>query len=227
MPFSLRRLRCAVLALLLCASFSLPTRAQQANAATLPDTARPASAQLDQILPSLNRGLSIGQIAVSPDGKRLAWFQSGEIRVAPLDDLGESQRVTAASPTQSCTEFDFDWSPDSAALVFLSDCADPGGQMDLYLMRLDGNPAKRLTNLHGFVHDPAFSPDGTKVAFLYVEGATRPATLSRRRIRPPASSARKASRSSALPRSPSLRTGTASPSRRQPATSPWPRESPI
>jgi dipeptidyl aminopeptidase/acylaminoacyl peptidase len=47
--------------------------------------------------------------------------------------------------------------------------------MDLYLTRFDGNPAKRLTNLHGYVHEPAFSPDGTKVAFLYVEGATRPA----------------------------------------------------
>ena len=180
MPLSLRRLRCAVLALLLCASLSLPVRAQQANAATLPDNARPASAQLDQILPSLNHGLSIGQVAISPDGKRLAWIQGGEIRVAPLDDLGqsrvESQRTTAAAPTHSCTESDFAWSPDSAALVFLSDCAEPGGQMDLYLMRLDGNPSKRLTNLHGFVHGPAFSPDGTKVAFLYVEGATRPAS---------------------------------------------------
>ena len=87
----------------------------------------------------------------------------------------ESQLVTAASPTQSCTESDFAWSPDSAALVFLSDCADSGGQMDLYLTRFDGNPAKCLTNLHGYVHEPAFSPDGTKVAFLYVEGATRPA----------------------------------------------------
>jgi dipeptidyl aminopeptidase/acylaminoacyl peptidase len=185
MPLSRRRLRCVALPLVLGACSLLPALAQDANVAT----ARPAATQLDQILPSLNRGLSIGQVAISPDGKRLAWFQSGEIRVAPLDDLGqsrgpqrqvlvagvESQLVTAASPTQSCSESDFAWSPDSAALVFLSDCADPGVQMDLYLLRLDGNPSKRLTNLHGFVHDPAFSPDGTKVAFLYVEGATRPA----------------------------------------------------
>ena len=33
----------------------------------------------------------------------------------------------------------------------------------------------RLTTLSGFVHEPAFSPDGSKIAFLYVEGATRPA----------------------------------------------------
>jgi dipeptidyl aminopeptidase/acylaminoacyl peptidase len=172
MPLSLRRLRCVALALLLCACSLLPLHAQEADVAT----ARPAATQLDQILPSLNRGLSIGQVAISPDGKRLAWFQGREIRVAPLDNLGQSQRVTAASPTQACTESDFAWSPDSAALVFLSDCADSDGQMDLYRARLDGSPAMRLTNLHGYVHDPAFSPDGTKVAFLYVEGATRPAS---------------------------------------------------
>src|SRR5208337_2719925 len=34
---------------------------------------------------------------------------------------------------------------------------------------------RRLTELRGYVEDPAFSPDGTRVAFLYVEGATRPA----------------------------------------------------
>ncbi len=175
MPLSPRSLRCVALALLLCACSLLPVHAQDANAVALPAT-RPAAEQLDQILPNLNRSLSIGQVAISPDGKRLAWFQGDEIRVAPIDNLMQSQRVTAASPTQPCTESDFSWSPDSAALAFLSDCADSNGQMDLYLKRLDGNPAKRLTSLHGYVHEPAFSPDGTRVAFLYVEGASRPAS---------------------------------------------------
>ncbi len=171
MPLSPRSLRCAVVAWLLCACYLLPVRAQNTNPA-----ARPAAEQLDQILPNLNRGLLIGQVAISPDGKRLAWFQGDEIRVAPIDNLGQSQRVTAAAPTQACTESDFSWSPDSAALAFLSDCADSNGQLDLYLKRLDGNSAVRLTSLHGYVHEPAFSPDGARVAFLYVEGATRPAS---------------------------------------------------
>jgi dipeptidyl aminopeptidase/acylaminoacyl peptidase len=45
----------------------------------------------------------------------------------------------------------------------------------VYLSRVDSTPAKRLTQLKGYVHEAAFSPDGTKVGFLYVEGATRPA----------------------------------------------------
>lgn len=122
----------------------------------------------------------MGQVAVAPDGKRLAWTQyakeGAEIRVAPLYDLKKSERVTAASKEdQHCSEGEFVWSPDAKALAFFSDCAKAGEQADLYLTRLDGSPARRLTELKGYVEAPAFSPDGTSVAFLYVESATRPA----------------------------------------------------
>ncbi|HEY1497000.1 MAG TPA: S9 family peptidase, partial [Candidatus Solibacter sp.] len=127
----------------------------------------------------LNRGHSVGQVAVSPDGTQLAWITGrgdGEILIAPVSDLKKTQRVTAATKAdQHCSENDLAWEPDSKALAFFSDCASDGGQHDLYLSRMDGAPAKRLTQLKGYVDDAAFSPDGTKVAFLYVEGATRPA----------------------------------------------------
>jgi dipeptidyl aminopeptidase/acylaminoacyl peptidase len=131
-------------------------------------------------LNGLNRGRQIGQVAIAPDGKRLAWVDqdggSVEIRVAPLDDLKKSQRVTAAGkPEQHCGEGEMIWSPDSQALVFFSDCAKVGEQADLYLSRVDGQAARRLTELKGYVEAPAFSPDGSCVAFLYVPGATRPA----------------------------------------------------
>ena len=127
-----------------------------------------------------NRARMIRQVAASPDGKRLAWIQMApegvEIRVAPLDDMTKSERVTAATKLeQYCHEEDIVWSPDSKALAFFSDCARAGEQTDLFVAQLDGTPARRLTTLRGYVDAPAFSPDGTKVAFLYVEGATRPA----------------------------------------------------
>ncbi|MGA8043527.1 MAG: prolyl oligopeptidase family serine peptidase [Terracidiphilus sp.] len=140
----------------------------------------PDRAQIEEILQGLNRGRMIGQVAVSPDGKRIAWTEGGRgggaILVAPIDNLAESMRVTAAAkPDQRCSEGAPIWEPDSRALAFLSDCAAPDAQDDLYLSHLDGKPARRLTTLTGYVHAPAFSPDGKQVAFLYVEGATRPA----------------------------------------------------
>jgi dipeptidyl aminopeptidase/acylaminoacyl peptidase len=174
MPLSPRSRRFAALFLALCAASVLPARAQGLVAAPAQATLAPSSARLDEILASQIRGRSVAHVAISPDGKRLAWLEAGEIRVAPLLDLDQSQTVSAASPGQLCNASDFVWSPGSAALAFFSDCADPGEQTDLYLSHFDGNPARRITNLHGYVGAPAFSPDGKRIAFLYVEGATRP-----------------------------------------------------
>jgi dipeptidyl aminopeptidase/acylaminoacyl peptidase len=133
------------------------------------------------VLKDLNRGRSVSQVAISPDGKRLAWVQGSsreetEIRVAVVSDLTKSDRATAAARLdQHCREGELTWAPDSKSLAFSSDCADAGHQADLYLTRLDGKPARRLTTLKGYEDSLAFSPDGSKIAFLYVEGATRAA----------------------------------------------------
>jgi dipeptidyl aminopeptidase/acylaminoacyl peptidase len=145
-----------------------------------PPAPSPERAHIEEVLKGLNRGHSVGAVAVSPDGKRLAWTQGSregmEIRVAPLSDTSKSERVTAATkPDQRCREGAMIWEPDSVALAFFSDCAKPGEQDDLYLTKLDGSPARRLTELKGYVHEAAFAPDGSKIAFLYVEGATRAA----------------------------------------------------
>jgi dipeptidyl aminopeptidase/acylaminoacyl peptidase len=170
---SLRAALLAGAALLLGVAFSL-SAAQTQAVAQAQTQATADRAHIDEVLRGLRRGRSIGQVAISPDGKRLAWIEDTEIRVAPLGDLANSERVTAATkPEQHCQEGQIAWSPNEQSLVFFSDCANPG-QSDLYLER-QGSQARRLTELKGYIEAPAISPDGTRVAFLYVEGATRPA----------------------------------------------------
>ncbi len=156
-------------------SFAAHLPAQSASTA-----AEPERTHIEDTLKGLNRGTFIGAVALSPDGTRLAWTggsrEGMQLRVAPIDDLAKSERVTAATkPDERCREGAPLWEPDSKALAFFSDCASESGQDDLYLSRLDGAPARRITQLEGYVHEPAFSPDGSKIAFLYVKGATRPA----------------------------------------------------
>jgi dipeptidyl aminopeptidase/acylaminoacyl peptidase len=161
----------------LCLSLAMLSMAGAGAAA---QSAATDPAHVEEVLNNLNRGRNVSQVAVAPDGKRLAWIEGprggGEIWLAPIDNLKNATRVTAATKSSGhCRENDILWEPDSKALAFFSDCAAPDDQMDLYLSRLDGSAARRLTESRGYQKQPAFSPDGTKIAFLYVEGATRPA----------------------------------------------------
>ena len=153
--------------------------APNASAQASPAVKDPGRAHIEDVLNGISHGRGVGQVAISPDGTRLAWIEgsrmSGEIHVAPFDDLKNSDRVTAASkPDQHCREGQLAWAPDSKSLAFFSDCARPGGQEDVYLSHFDGRAPQRLTTLNGYVEEPAFSPDGSRIAFLYVDGATRP-----------------------------------------------------
>ena len=174
--FSRHGLALAAALILTTAAFSVTTAlAQETSQDKSPDRAH-----IEDVLKGLNRGRSIGSVAVSPDGKRLAWTQGGrdggEMLVAPIGDLSKAEHVTAAAKADvHCRDGEPAWQPDSSALAFLSDCGKPGEQEDLYISRLDGSAARRITDLHGYVHSAAFSPDGAKIAFLYVDGATRPA----------------------------------------------------
>ncbi len=154
-------------------SLALAIFVTAASAQTAPDQSA-EKAHIDEVLRGLSRGRSIGQVAISPDGSRLAWIEYGReagIRVSPIGDLSKAEQVKLGD---RCQQSDLVWRPDSKSLAFFAVCGD-SKQTDLYLSHLDGQPASRLTRLNGYVNDSAFSPDGTKIAFLYVEGATRSA----------------------------------------------------
>ena len=132
---------------------------------------------------TLTRGAQ--EIALSPDGKSLAFVVHGEVFVQPLSggaarsaaaasasgDLGdqapdepqprlpsEARRLTDTPQRET----EVVWSPDGKSLAFTS---DRNGNNNLYLLEVKTKQTTQLTKAPGDENSPLFSPDGKSLAF--------------------------------------------------------------
>jgi dipeptidyl aminopeptidase/acylaminoacyl peptidase len=143
-----------------------------------------SSLSVEKAIEALSVASSFGQVAISPDGKKVAWVEglrdkggaesgNSAIYATTIDGKVPARKITAASRADRA-ESDIAWAPDSRRMAFLSDAEKPG-QLQLYLEGAAGQPAKRLTNVKGFLAAPKFSPDGKTIAVLFTENAARAA----------------------------------------------------
>ena len=121
------------------------------------------------------------QVAISPDGRRVAYVQA--LRNADNSDSRNSlvylagdgaapKRITVGSSGAKCQEKDIAWSPDNRQIAFLSDCNSPK-QLQLYVWDTATAKTRKLTSLKGYLQAPKWSPEGTQIAVLFTENATR------------------------------------------------------
>ena len=104
-------------------------------------------------------------VAISPDGKRVAWAErKGGIGTANADGSA-LRRVTSGD------EQDVAWSPDSGAIVYVG---GPPARKQLFVARGIA-PPRQLTSVAGYLAEPQWSPDGQSIAFLFIENAKRAA----------------------------------------------------
>jgi dipeptidyl aminopeptidase/acylaminoacyl peptidase len=120
-----------------------------------------ADPRIGAMLSELASTHAFSDVAVSPDGKRVAWVEQGlegkpEIFIGARVKVGEGSGIA--------------WAPDSSRIAFFSDREKPG-QKQLYTVAATGGRVKKLTSVTGFVTDARWSPDGTKIAILFAENA--------------------------------------------------------
>ena len=98
------------------------------------------------------------EMALSPDGKKVAFIAHGEVFAASSRDGGNAMRVTSTAGR----ERQVSWAPDSRRLVYVS---DRDGSQGLYLYDFSTGQETRLTQAPAGDVTPIFSPDGKSVAF--------------------------------------------------------------
>ena len=133
------------------------------------------TAQNMQLTEQLGKTILYGDIALSPDGKNVAWVQSTAATTATQTYIrGTSEDSPAAMVNLGANGERIDanpaWAPDSRALAFFSDAGEKE-QKQLWTVNADGSTPKKLTHLSGYAARPSWSHDGKQIAFLYIEGA--------------------------------------------------------
>lgn len=145
----------------------LPVAAYALGCAAL---AVPTVAVIAQDAQQVRRFADVG---MSPDGQHLAWIgptrsgqSGGDGSVVLLDRGGTGASSTVALPAaDSESASALAWSADSRQLAMLA--STNGGSPALYVVPAAGGTARRVATVPGSVHELQFSPDGTRIAFLY------------------------------------------------------------
>ncbi|HEY0369980.1 MAG TPA: hypothetical protein VGC85_10305, partial [Chthoniobacterales bacterium] len=133
------------------------------------------AAQLPDLTQQLGKTVLYGDVAISPDGSRVAWVQSTaatttkETYIASTT-AGASAAKVNLSEAAGRVDSDPAWSPDSKTLAFFSTAGD-SDQPQLWTVAADGSGARKLTTVGGYAARPRWSRDGKRIAFLYIEGA--------------------------------------------------------
>src|SRR6266480_1936280 len=134
-----------------------------------------------QLTEQLGKTVLYGDIAISPDGKNMAWVQSTAATTAKqtfIRATSENSPATMVNLATTGERIDANpaWAPDSKTLAFFSNASEiraglASEQKQLWTVKADGSGAKKLTQLSGYAARPCWSHDGKQIAFLYIEGA--------------------------------------------------------
>jgi dipeptidyl aminopeptidase/acylaminoacyl peptidase len=121
------------------------------------------------VLASLPHAKRIDHVSISPDGTQVAYIVDKELTV--VSATGGSVREIAVDgdlPLRQVT-----WSADSKQLAFFADLPGDAPAAQVWTVAVDGTSPTKHAELKGYVQNPRFSPDGSKLALLYIADMPR------------------------------------------------------
>jgi dipeptidyl aminopeptidase/acylaminoacyl peptidase len=145
-------------------------------------TALPAERSVAEAMAALESVHSFREVAMAPDGKHLVYgvIVTGKRAGADVDvsalwivnakDGSGAIRLTAC-PGSVCDEHGATWSPDGSHIVFVT--TDAQEQTQVAVADARATHVTTLTDAHGPVDAPRWSPDAKRIAFLYSAGAPK------------------------------------------------------
>jgi len=107
----------------------------------------------------INLSTQVRELALSPDGKKVAVISRGEVFAASAKDGGEAVRVTNSVAPESYVT----WSPDSKTVVYSS---ERDGAMAVFQYDFAAETETQITRGANFDSLPKFSPDGKMLSFI-------------------------------------------------------------
>jgi tricorn protease len=152
--------------------WTLDTSSNQAARVNITRRGAPASATVEHV--ALTEDIS--ELALSPDGKKVAFIVRGEVFAASAKDGGDAARISR-TPEQ---ESHLVWAPDSRKLVYSS---DREAVEHLFMYDFASESETRLTNANDVDHSAGFSPDGKSLAYVRGDAELRVLDISSKQDR--------------------------------------------
>jgi dipeptidyl aminopeptidase/acylaminoacyl peptidase len=121
------------------------------------------------VIDSMPQAKQIDQAAISPDGTQVAYVIGGELAVIPAS--GGTARPIAVEGKLALR--DVSWSRDSGQIAFLADLPGDVPAAQVFTAGLDGGAPVKRAEVKGYAATPSFSPDGSRLALLFIAGMPR------------------------------------------------------
>ncbi len=121
------------------------------------------------VIDSMPHAKKIDQAVISPDGTQVAYIVDSELAVIPASG-GTVRSITVDG---KLALRDVSWSRDSKQIAFIADLPGDVPAAQVFTASFDGSLPVKRAELKGYAATPSFSPDGSKLALLFIEGMPR------------------------------------------------------